>query len=138
MAAGLIGDSVGEKRGEFGRGVPPSRFAEHLTGLGVEGGLRRQGDMTKVRADGHAYGSRRKCGRGQGGATFSHVGCGNGGAVCFLLRMISVWQHRNLRKLWPKCKKSFQQSSQGSTKDAEKCSAMQKRARDERFADKRD
>jgi hypothetical protein len=50
FAAGLIGDNVGEKGGEFGRGVPPSRFAEHLASLGVEGGLQRQGDMTEVRS----------------------------------------------------------------------------------------
>jgi len=40
FAAGLIDHNVGKERGEFGRGVPRSRFAEHLAGLGVEGGIR--------------------------------------------------------------------------------------------------
>src|SRR5882757_3008710 len=41
-------DVVGEKRGELGRGVPCSRFAEHLPGLGVESGIQRQSAVTKV------------------------------------------------------------------------------------------
>lgn len=64
----------------------PAVFAEHLAGLGIEGGLQCRGDMAKVRTEGHDYRSRRRCGRGQEGATFSHVGCGQGGAVCFLGR----------------------------------------------------
>src|SRR5258708_6489299 len=48
FAAGLIDHNVGEEGDEFGRGMPRSRFAEHLAGLGVEGGVQRQGAMTKV------------------------------------------------------------------------------------------
>jgi len=43
FAAGLIDHNVGKERRELGRGVPRSRFAEHLPGLGVEGGVQRQG-----------------------------------------------------------------------------------------------
>ena len=48
FAAGLIDHNVGEERNEFGRGMPSSRFAEHLTSLGVEGSVQRQGAVTKV------------------------------------------------------------------------------------------
>src|SRR5271170_6594742 len=48
FAAGLIDDQVGEERDEFGRGVARRRFAEHLAGLSVEGGIQRQGAVTKV------------------------------------------------------------------------------------------
>ena len=48
FAAGLIDHQVCEERDELGRGVPRSRFAEHLTGLGVEGGIQRQGAVAKV------------------------------------------------------------------------------------------
>src|SRR6202158_3172909 len=48
FTAGLIDHNVCEERGELGRGVPRSRFAEHLPGLGVEGGIQRQGAVTKV------------------------------------------------------------------------------------------
>src|SRR5712671_1087377 len=36
FAAGLIDHNVCEERGELGRGVPRSRLAEYLPGLGVE------------------------------------------------------------------------------------------------------
>ena len=48
FAARLIDHNVGKEGDEFGRGVPRCRFAEHLTGLGVEGGIQRQGAVTKV------------------------------------------------------------------------------------------
>src|SRR5437588_12404630 len=48
FAAGLIDHNVCEERGELGRGVPRSGFAEHLAGLGVEGGVQRQGAVAKV------------------------------------------------------------------------------------------
>src|SRR5437773_6864835 len=48
FAAGLIDHNVCEERGELGRGVPRSCFAEHLPGLGVEGGIQRQGAVAKV------------------------------------------------------------------------------------------
>ena len=48
FAARLIDHNVGQEGDEFGRGVPHSRFAEHFAGLGVEGGIQRQGAVTKV------------------------------------------------------------------------------------------
>jgi hypothetical protein len=48
FAARLIDHNVGQKGDEFGRGVPRSRFAEHFAGLGIEGGIQRQGTVTKV------------------------------------------------------------------------------------------
>src|SRR5712691_1209445 len=48
FAAGLIDLNVCEERSELGRGVPRSGFAEHLPGLGVEGGVQRQGTVAKV------------------------------------------------------------------------------------------
>ena len=39
FAAGQIDQNVGEECREFGRGVPRSRFAEQLPGLGVESGI---------------------------------------------------------------------------------------------------
>jgi hypothetical protein len=41
FAAGLIDHNVCKERGELGRSVPRSCFAEHLAGLGVEGGIQR-------------------------------------------------------------------------------------------------
>jgi hypothetical protein len=38
FAARLVDHNVGKEGDEFGRGVPFRRFAEHLAGLGVEGG----------------------------------------------------------------------------------------------------
>src|ERR1700686_1816981 len=48
FAAGLIDHNVCEERDELGRGVPRSRFAEDLAGLGVEGGIQRQSAVTKI------------------------------------------------------------------------------------------
>ena len=48
FAAGLIDHNVGEERRECGRSVSRCRFAQHLAGLGVEGGIQRQGAVTKV------------------------------------------------------------------------------------------
>ncbi len=48
FAARLIDHNVGQEDEEFGRGVPRRHFTEHLAGLGVEGGIQRQGAVTKV------------------------------------------------------------------------------------------
>lgn len=48
FTAGLIDHKVCKERDEFSRGVPRSRFAKHLTGLGVESSMKRQGAVTKV------------------------------------------------------------------------------------------
>jgi hypothetical protein len=44
----VSGEVVAEVRDEFGRGMARNRFAEHLPGLGIEGGVQRQGAVTKV------------------------------------------------------------------------------------------
>ena len=48
FAARLIDHNVGKEGDEFGGGVPRRRFAEHLACLSVEGGVQRQGAVTKV------------------------------------------------------------------------------------------
>ena len=48
FAAGLMDHDVGEERDELSGGVPQRRFAEHLAGLRIEGGIQRQRTMTKV------------------------------------------------------------------------------------------
>ncbi len=48
FAARLIDHDVGEERDKLGRGVPCRRFAEHLAGLCVEGGMQRPRAMTKA------------------------------------------------------------------------------------------
>jgi hypothetical protein len=63
LPRGLIDHNVGDEGNESGRGMPRSRFAEHLTSLGVEGGVRRQGAVTKStpnRAVRRARGQRQK------------------------------------------------------------------------------
>ena len=42
LALGLVGHDVGEEGDELGRGVARGGFAQHLTGLGVKGGIERQ------------------------------------------------------------------------------------------------
>ena len=41
FAAGLIDDDVGEEGDKLGGGVPFGGLAQHLAGLGVEGGIER-------------------------------------------------------------------------------------------------
>ena len=48
FAARLVDHDVGEERDELGGGVPRRRFAEHLAGLRIEGGIQRQRTVTKV------------------------------------------------------------------------------------------
>jgi len=42
LAPGLMGHDVGEKGHELRRGVARSHFAQHLAGLGIEGGVQRK------------------------------------------------------------------------------------------------
>ena len=42
FAARLVDHDVGQERDELGRGVPRGGLAQHLAGLGVEGGVQRQ------------------------------------------------------------------------------------------------
>ena len=48
LATRLVDHDVGEERDELGGSVPRRRFAEHLAGLRVEGGIQRQRTMAKV------------------------------------------------------------------------------------------
>ena len=48
LATRLVDHDVGEERDELGGGVPRRRFAEHLAGLRIEGGIQRQRAVTKV------------------------------------------------------------------------------------------
>lgn len=48
FAIGLVGHDVGEKRNELDRGVTRGRLAQHLAGLGVEGGIQRQRSVAEI------------------------------------------------------------------------------------------
>ena len=48
FAARLIDHDVGEEGDELGRGVPRGGLAQHLAGLGVEGGIQRQRAVAEV------------------------------------------------------------------------------------------
>ncbi len=45
---GLVGHDIGEKRNKLGRSVPCGGLAQHLTGLGIEGGVQRERAVAEI------------------------------------------------------------------------------------------
>ncbi len=48
LTARLVHDDVSEKRHELGRGVALGSLAQHLTGLGIESRVQRQGAVAEI------------------------------------------------------------------------------------------
>ena len=72
LALGLMRHDVGEEGNELGRGVARGSFIQHLTGLGIEGCVERQGAVSEdpVRLPRHDRRTVRLC-RGLGHGTGS-------------------------------------------------------------------